>query len=206
MKLLKIIVALFVGMVVTAAAHAQSGKLNVNIQYAAATPVGSFKDVVDKTSFRGWTGSLLYGINDHISVGLGLGFHDFYRKYPRGLYKLSDGSDISAVLTYSIQTIPVLASAQYNFLPGKTIQPYVGVGVGGNLIVYKQYLGEFDNSKNKVGFAARPEAGLFIPFTKGENAWGLTASANYNYMPFSYNGLDNLNNWGVGIGAKFPLR
>jgi opacity protein-like surface antigen len=206
MKLLKIIVALFAGMVVTAAAHAQSGKLNVNIQYSAATPAGSFKDVVDKTSFRGWTGSLLYGINDHISVGLGLGFHDFYQKYPRGLYKLSDGSDISAVLTYSIQTIPVLASAQYNFLPGKTIQPYVGVGVGGNLIVYKQYLGEFDNSKNKVGFAARPEAGLFIPFTKGENAWGLTASAIYNYMPFSYNGLDNLNNWGVGIGAKFPLR
>jgi opacity protein-like surface antigen len=206
MKPLRIIVAALLGIIVTATTQAQTGKLNVNIHYSAATPTGSFKDFVDKTSFRGWTGSLLYGINNHISVGLGLGFHDFYQKYPRDVYKLSDGSDISAVVTNSVQTIPLLAAAQYNFLPGKAIQPYIGVGVGGNLVVYKQYLGEFADSKNKVGFAARPEAGLFIPFTKGENAWGISANAMYNYMPFSYNGVDNLNNWGVGIGARFPLR
>jgi opacity protein-like surface antigen len=206
MKTLRIIIVIISGIFITATAQAQAGGLSVNIHYSVATPTGSFKDIIDKTSYRGWTGSLLYGVSNRFSVGLGLGFHDFYQKYPRDVYKLSDGSDISAVVTNSIQTIPVMATAQFNLLPGGAIQPYVGVGVGGNVVMYKQYLGEFVDSKNKIGFAARPEAGFFIPFRKGENAWGLSANAIYNYMPFSYNGIDNLNNWGVGIGAKFPLR
>ena len=94
---------------------------------------------------------------------------------------------------------------QYRFLPGKTVQPYVGVGVGGNMVVFDQYLGEFENSKSSFKFAARPEAGLFIPFRR-EGPAGVHVFGAYNYMPYNTDGIDNLNSWGAGIGVKFPIR
>lgn len=201
----KIIAVLIAGLFSAGMVQAQQGELTLNLNYSISSPVGSFKDFVSKTSYRSWTGSVLYGINDKLSVGLGTGFQDFYEKYPRQTYKLDDGSDISAVLTNSVQSVPLLAEVQYKFTPNAAIQPYVALGVGGNMILYRQYVGEFDNSKNKFGFAARPEAGIYVPFRKGGPA-GLTLHADYNYMPVNYNGLDNMNNWGAGIGVKFPLR
>jgi opacity protein-like surface antigen len=200
-----LITSLLVLSSIPSGASAQERELQLDLNYSIGIPSGSFKtDAVDKTSFRGWTANLLYNINDHISVGLGTGFQDFYQKYPRAVYKL-DGGEVSAVLTNSIQTIPVLAEFQYRFLPGKTIQPYVGVGVGGNLIEYDQYLGEFENSRSDFKFAARPEAGVFIPFRK-EGPAGIHVFGAYNYMPYNTNGIDNLSNWGAGVGVKFPLR
>ncbi|WP_127130819.1 outer membrane beta-barrel protein [Pseudoflavitalea rhizosphaerae] len=184
--------------------QAQQGVTKLNIGYNIASPLGSFKDEVNKTSFRGWTANVLYGLTDKISIGLGTGYQDFYQKYPRANYKLEEGGDISAVVSNSIQVVPILATGQYNFLPEGRVQPYAGVGVGGNLVFYRQFLGEFSNSKTKFGFAVRPEAGLYIPFGKQSRS-GITLNANYNYMPFNYNGVKQLSNWGGGIGVKFPL-
>lgn len=184
--------------------QAQQGVTKLNIGYNIASPLGAFKDDVNKTSFRGWTANVLYGITDKISIGLGTGYQDFYQKYPRANYKLEEGGDISAVVSNSIQVVPILATGQYNFLPEGRVQPYAGVGVGGNLVFYRQFLGEFSNSKTKFGFAVRPEAGLYIPFGKQSRS-GITLNANYNYMPFNYNGVKQLSNWGGGVGVKFPL-
>ena len=187
------------------ATRAQERALQLDLNYSIGIPSGSFKtDAVDKASFRGWTANLLYNINNHLSVGLGTGFQDFYQKYPRAVYKMTDGSDVSAVLTNSIQTVPILAEVQYRFLPGKTVQPYVGVGVGGNMIMYDQYLGEFDNSRSDFKFAARPEVGLFIPF-RPDGPTGIHLFGAYNYMPYKEAGIDNLSNWGAGLGVKFAL-
>jgi opacity protein-like surface antigen len=187
-------------------ASAQERELQLDINYAIGIPGGSFKsDAVDKTSFRGWTANLMYNITDKISIGVGTGFQDFYQKYPRDVYKLSEGGEVSAVLTNSIQTIPVLAQFQYRLLPGKMVQPYVGVGVGGNMVVFDQYLGEFENSKSDFKFTARPEVGLYIPFRKDGPA-GIHIFGAYNYMPYKENGIDDLSNWGAGVGVKFPLR
>ena len=184
--------------------QAQQGVTKLNLGYNIASPLGSFKDEVNKTSARGWTASVLYGITDKISVGLGTGYQDFYQKYPRANYKLVEGGDISAVVSNSIQVVPILATGQYNFIPDGPVQPYAGVGVGGNLVFYRQFLGEFSNSKTKFGFAVRPEAGVYIPFGRQSRS-GITLNANYNYMPFNYNGVKQLSNWGGGIGVKFPL-
>src|SRR4051812_25169112 len=81
-------------------ARAQERAVQLDINYAIGIPGGSFKtDAVDKSSFRGWTANVLYNINNNISVGLGTGFQDFYQKYPRAVYKLNEGGEVSAVLT-----------------------------------------------------------------------------------------------------------
>ncbi len=188
-----------------AGAFAQENNLTLKLNYSVAVPTGSFKDVVGNTSYRGFGAELMYHTSDKFSVGVETGSQDFYEKYPRGLYKTGDGSDLSAVISNSVQTVPILLKGQYNFLPGKTIQPYVALAAGGNLITYNQYAGQFSSdSKSAFGFAARPEAGIYIPFGK-TSAAGFSIGAGYNYMPFKYNGITSLDNFTARAGISFPL-
>lgn len=204
MKFIKISSALFVFILSFSSLQAQKGKTSVGFDYTVALPMGTFKDHVSATSFRGVQASVLYGISNGFSIGFGTGFQDFYQKNPRQLYKLSDGSDISAVVTHSIQTIPLLAEAKYQFAYGAAVQPYVALGVGGNLISYSQLLGEFGGVQTKFGFAARPEAGLAVPFRKNGTA-GLTLGASYNIMPFNMDDFNDLNHLGLHAGVRLPL-
>ncbi|MEP7278297.1 MAG: outer membrane beta-barrel protein [Bacteroidota bacterium] len=181
------------------------GALTLKLNYSLGIPAGSFRDAVSNTSYRGFGAELMYHTSNQFSVGLETGSQDFYQKFPRQLYKGADGSDISAVLSNSIQTTPILIKAQYNFLAQKAVQPYVALAAGGNIIGYKQYAGEFGNgSKTKFSFAARPEAGFYIPLKKYSRA-GFSAGAGYNFMPFNYNGISNLNNITIRAGISFPL-
>ena len=205
MKNSKIIFLFALGLFAASFAQAQKGETKLDISYNVAVPTGSFKNLVPSTSYRGFQGSILYGVSDKLSVGFGTGFQDFYQKYDRQTYKFSDGSDVSAVLTYSIQTIPVLAQAKYNFTPGAAVQPYAALGVGGNVVTYNQLLGEFGGNEAMFRFAARPEAGVFVPFKKGGQS-GFTLGASYNVMPFSKDDFKNLNNLGLHSGISIPLR
>jgi len=184
---------------------AQTNDLTLKINYGAGIPVGSFKDVISNTSYRGFGAELMYHINKSVAVGLETGSQDFYQKYPRQLYKAGDGSDISAVLTNSIQAVPIMLKGQYNFLAGKAVQPYVALAAGGNIIRFNQYAGQFTNdAKTKFGFAASPEAGVYIPFGRYKRA-GFSVGAGYNFMPFNYSDISNLNNISAKVGISFPL-
>ena len=206
MKFTKISLALAVLFMGAAANAQQKGKTVMDLQYNVALPSGSLKKTIDETSLRGAQASILYGISDKLAIGFGTGFQDFYQKVPRQTYKLEDGSDLSAVRSFSIQTIPLLAQAKYQFNPGAAVQPYAALGVGGNLVSYNDMVGEFNlEQKAKFGFAARPEAGVYVPFRKGGET-GLTLGASYNFMPFNSSQFDNLNSIGIHAGVSFPLR
>ena len=206
MKKIKIvlitIIILLAGVINTSA---QRGELRMTAGIAGATPSGDFKDVVDKTSLRGADVNILYGINDKFSAGLNIGFQDFYQKFPRSVYKLSDGSDISAVLTNSIQTLPILATAKYSFLPQARVQPYATAGVGGAIVLNRQYIGEYPNETNKFSFAAKPGAGVYIPFRK-QGEVGVNLGVNYNYIAYKQDDISNLSYIGFTIGIGFPMR
>lgn len=205
MKYKKIILPLLAVVLLATAAQAQKGIAKLDAGYNVALPVGTFNNQLSNTSFRGFKASVLYGVSDKLSVGFGTGFQDFYQKNARQVYKLEDGSDVSAVLTHSIQTIPLLAQAKYSFTPGAAVQPYAALGIGGNLVAYNELLGEFGGQQTKFGFAARPEAGIYIPFKKGGES-GFLLGASYNIMPFKEAGFTNLNNIGVHAGVSIPLR
>lgn len=202
-KIMIALAALFIGM---AAQAQQKGKAQMDLQYNVALPSGSLKETITETSFRGAKASIHYGLSDKLALGFGTGFQDFYHKNSRQLYKMDDGSDLSAVRSFSIQTIPLLVQAKYQLNPGASIQPYLGLGVGGNLVSYNDLVGEFNlEQTTKFGFAARPEAGVFVPFRKnGESGFNLGAS--YNIMPFSSNQFSDLNSIGIQAGVSIPLR
>lgn len=205
MNIVKILSALLVSFFIAMNVSAQQGEVRMTASIAGAVPMGQFKDLVDKSSLRGLDINILYGVNDHLGIGLNVGFQDFYQKFPRGLYKLSDGSDISAVLTNSVQAIPFLATARYNFMSEGTIQPYVSAGAGGAAVLNKQYVGEYPNEMNKISFAARPSAGVYIPFKKGGET-GLNVVVNYTFIPYKQDDISNLSYLGFTLGIGFPMR
>jgi hypothetical protein len=206
MKNIKILSFLMIAVMTFAGLGANAQRVKLNINYGVGIPASaSFKDYVSNTSLRGWNANVTYELNDQLSLGLGVGSQSFYQRYPRAVYKTVDGSDLSAVVTNTVTSMPILFQGQFNLLPEAVVQPYVGLGVGANLVSYSQYFGEFANSRTKFGFAARPEAGVFIPVGRYRES-SIVIGGSYNYLPFKQDNIKNLNNIGIHAGFKFPLR
>ncbi|MES2890580.1 MAG: outer membrane beta-barrel protein [Bacteroidota bacterium] len=192
------------GLFATATAEAQRLKFALN--YNVAVPMSeSFKDYVSKTSLRGMQGAILYSFNEQIRAGLQVSYNDFYEKFPRQVYKGSDGSDISTVLTNTLQTLPIMVKGEYSFMKEARVQPYVGVGAGVNIVNFEQYLGEFPYAKYYTKAAFTVDVGILVPFRKEGNS-GFRLSTSYNYLPFNDEGIKNLNSWNVQAGVVIPLK
>lgn len=180
-------------------------RLKFNLGVNSGMPVGKFADFMGRNSFRGFHGGVNYLVTERLSVGLGVAYNDYYEKHPRRIYQSSEGT-VSAVVTNSVQTTPIMIKAAYDLTGQGWIRPYAGVGAGFNLINYRQYLGEFADGRNAFKPAFAADAGVNIPFNKTTRSAGINMGANFNFMPFDFDGLDNLNNWGLHLGVFFPMR
>lgn len=201
---IKVFIAVFSIVIIQNTALGQQGMWRITPGYSFGIPVGSFSDVLNETSPRGWSASILYSASDELSIGLATGFQDFYQKYPRAVLH-NDGSDISAVISNSIQTIPVMLKAKYLFRNEGTLQPFGAIAAGVNFSKYDKYYGQFVDSYSKVGFAAQPEAGLYIPVGTYKKT-GIEISAAYNVMPSKYVDVENLNHISIKAGVSIPLQ
>jgi len=209
MKQVRMIIAAFVLIVIgSTAANAQSGQLRLDLNYNYSLPLGSFKsDLVSHGSPRGFNGSLQYLINSKWAAGLGVGFQDYYQKYPRAVYQLDKTQSVSAVLSNSIQVMPILAKGTFMPMGGKgVVQPYKSVGAGAGIVDFKQYLGEFTSTnKSSASFAAQGGVGVLIPFGRLSSS-GINIGADYNYVPYKNFGYNNLSSMNFHAGVFFPLR
>src|SRR5215204_1144078 len=127
MNRFKSILFLVLGVTVSAVLHAQTieqaptyktpkGEVKANLYYNYGLPLGTFKsDFIKNNSPRGFSADVLYWFKPQWGVGGSIGYQDYYQKNARDTYKLSDGSDISAVVSHSMQLIPVVAKAMYMF-------------------------------------------------------------------------------------------
>ena len=185
-------------------ASSQQGTVKLNLAYKAAMPLGNFKNIADKVSFNGWEAGLMYGITDQISLGVQTGFQDFYKKYDREVLH-EPGSDLSAVITNSVQLMPLLVKGSYAFSENNVVRPYVALGVGGNLVQYRKYYGQFADSRSKLSFMAQPELGITMPVGPYKRT-GLFLAASYNYIPFMYNDANGFSHAAIKAGVTIPLR
>ena len=180
-------------------------ELQVSLDYNVNIPTGAFKDFVTHPAYKGFTAGLAYPLNDQLSVGLSFGYNDYYQKYPRQVYADGHGSDISAVVSNSIQQLPLLVTANYTLSKKGVIRPYVGAGAGLNFVDFDQYLGEFDDPHSRTKLALRGEAGILIPLSSYSST-AIKIGGSYNYAPFNSYGVSNLDTWGVQAGIRFPLK
>jgi len=220
MKRIKISLLIVVISVAAAGLHAQTieqapvykttkGEVKVNLFYNYGFPLGSFKnDLIKNASPRGFNADVLYWFKPKWGVGGSVGYQDYYQKNPRNVYKLSDGSDISAVVSHSVQLMPIIAKAMYmpNAENSSAIQPYVSAGAGISLVNFSEYLGEFSSANaTNAKFTAQAGAGIKIPFGKNDRA-GFLAGATYNFTPYNKYDLKTISTIGLQAGLQFKLK
>jgi len=183
--------------------QAQKGSTRLEVSYTVGLPAGNLKHLVDETSFRGAEIGVLFGLNYQLSLGFQTGQQDFYQKFPRQVYHES-GSDLSAVVTHSIQVNPIMAKLRYTSA-GSAVQPFASLAAGANLVRYTKYYGVFEDGRSKIGFAAQPEIGVRIPFGAAKRS-AFQLAAGYNYMPFRHNDADGLHHAVLKAGLSFSLK
>jgi hypothetical protein len=184
------------------------GKAKLGLGYSYGLPLGSFKtDVISEASPRGFNGDLMFTINRKWSAGIGFGFQDYYQKYPRAVYETGNHEATSAVVSNSVQMLPVLAKGVFTPLGAKGgfVQPYISAGAGLNFIDFRQYLGEFGSGISTASFMMQGGAGIMIPFAK-HSASGFNIGADYNYVTYQKYGYSTMNNLSFHAGIHFPLR
>src|SRR3954454_20077689 len=127
-KRVVILMTLFAACVISMSAFAQD-KFKTELSYNVSVPVGSFKnDYIGKTSFRGGIGEISYAFNPKFSLGLQSGYQNYYQKYGRQVYKLDGNQTVSAVLTNSMDIVPLVLRGTFYPLGANAtsiVQPYV---------------------------------------------------------------------------------
>ncbi|MEO9021643.1 MAG: outer membrane beta-barrel protein [Ginsengibacter sp.] len=206
MKTIKIMVAALGLFLISQSATAQKKNLKLDLNYNYSMPVSGFNsDLVRDHSPRGFMAALMYPFNDKLSAGLELGFQDYYQKYPRQLYTIGKSQNVSAVLSNSIQTTPVLLKAKYFPLTTLFLKPYLSVGAGANIVDFKQYLGQFGSGQTNVNFRAQGGLGVLIPFTKVSPS-GINIGATYDYAPYNRLGYKDLSTVNIQAGVTINLK
>lgn len=187
--------------------NAQKGDLILDLKYNYSLPVGGFnKDLISNSSPRGFEGAIMYQVNDRWSAGLGFGYQDYYEKFPRDIYSTSKTEDISAVITNSIQTTPIMLKAQWTPVENTArIKPYLSLGAGANIVNFDQYLGQFASGGASVNFIGQAGLGVKIPFDKIGN-YAFTIGSNYNYAPYKKYGYKDLSSVNVQAGFSIKMR
>ena len=197
---------LVVSILFTQSLIAQKNPLTLELNYNYSMPLSGFKsDLVSNSSPRGFRGSIMYPFNSKIAAGVQFGFQDYYQKYARGTYHSGPSQDISAVISNSIQTTPIIVKAKYYPLTESYVKPYISAGAGGNLVNFKQYFGEFGSTQTNFGFLAEAGVGVMVPFKKMSTS-GFFIGGTYDYAPYNKNGYKDLNSINFQAGVNFEIR
>lgn len=189
-------------------ANGQDRNFEFNLNYNLGFPLGTFNSgLINNTSPRGFSGNIMYNFTPHFAAGLMAGFQDYYQMFPRQLYNTGKTEQTSAVLTNSIQIVPIMARATYSPLNNlnSRVVPYVSLAAGFNFINNNQYLGEFSNGSDaSAKFGGQAGLGVKIPVGRNRT-WGFNVGGTYNLTPYNKFGVGNLNTANVYGGVYLGL-
>jgi hypothetical protein len=205
-KHLLIVIVTFVAGLLSVSAQ---DRVKMEVGYNVSVPLGSLKsNYVSNTSFRGFTGELSFAINPKFSLGLHSGYQSYYEKLGRQLYKTGENETTSAVVTNTLEIIPLIVRGTYYPQGGATssIQPYLSGGAGVNMVSYSQYLGQFADNQASLPIAAEAGAGVLVPFGNRFNRSAFKIGATYNFAAYNKNNISNLSSVGAHAGIVFALK
>lgn len=200
MKKIIITALLIVGF--TISSNAQSSFWSIN--WPISTGIGSQKDFIGETSFRGIDVDGRSFVNDNISIGGNISWHVF-KEVLRDLPPLEiekDGikGDISGTQYRYLNILPILANAHYYVDKSGDLNLYLGIGLGTVYVEERTDIGltSFQNDSWRFGF--QPEIGMFFPF--GISTTGANVSLKYLYGTSSSD-LNAISMLSLNIGIGF---
>ncbi len=146
-----------------------SGQSYTSANYHISAPLGSSKDFVDLTSFRGFSLDYNSMVSENLSVGVHTSFTTFYQVVEQGRVELQNGLITGKQYNY-LNTMPLLLSFRY-FVEKEKFIPYGGIGIGTMWAKHRTDMGTYSAYTDTWHFAVSPEVGVILPvdFSLGIN-------------------------------------
>ena len=175
MKKMKILIISVFALITSVSAFGQG--FYTNLGYDVSFPMGNTKDFTSPASFRGFTFSGGYFINDNLAVEFRWSWHVFYEEIPFDVYEEGTRA-ISGKQYRSINAFPMTFGAKY-FFSDDGFRPYVGFGVGPYKTRKRTEMGIYYVEDRNWHFGLTPELGFVYNFSTGV---GIMTNVRYDYM------------------------
>lgn len=168
-----------------------------NLTYDISIPMGATKQLVDKTSFRGFGIDGRGFINQNVTLGGSWSWNVFYEKRDNEYYSIDTRTIHGNQYRYS-NAMPFMFTSHYYFGEDAGIRPYFGTGAGTIWKEERVNIGTYSVTDNSWQFGVTPEVGVYLPV--GTTAF-IFLNAKYTYgvktsklEPTSYLNI------GIGLG------
>ena|SRR5688572_9684333 len=148
-----------------------------SIEYSMGFGTGNMSAFVKPASFRGFTFDLRKMVQPNVGVGIELGWNVFYDELPNDVYTIGNTSYSGKQYHYD-NKFPMLASADYYFMPGDRVNPFVGFGLGTLFSMRTTDMGQYRFEDEGWHFAVKPEAGVLFEVNP---SMGFSVTAKYYY-------------------------
>lgn len=168
---------------------------HISVQYDMSFGTGDLGNYISAWSFRGASAQYRYAVTHNILVGIDAGWNVFYEKM--GYDSYTSGTKTITGVQYRYQNeVPLLAAADYVFMPEKNVQPYIGVGIGTIYSERQTWMGVWGVEQNPWQFALKPEVGLMYKISFGT---ALKLGLKY-YNGFKAGDLENQGYFTIAVG------
>ncbi len=132
-----------------------------SVTYQLSFPFGNTYQYTGVVSWRGLGLDLQWMVHPKVAVGLLFAWNVFYVNTNNVIsYK---GVDISGNQDRSLNVFPLLVDVRYMGGEQEELRPFVGVGVGGEIITQRLELGLAAAQSTTFNFALAPELGVLLP-------------------------------------------
>lgn len=169
-----------------------------SMQYSVGFGTGDMGEFIEKTSWRGISFEFRNFVSPNVGLGIESGMNTFYENKDYDTY--TDGTiSLSGVQYRYINTVPILAAADYYFQPDAQINPFFGLGIG---TIYNRRdldMGLYTVEDEAWQFALRPELGVLVNVSEGLD---LMLGAKY-YAGFKSGDMEAQNYFTINLGFNF---
>ncbi len=167
-----------------------------SVTYQVSLPTGDTKNLVEKTSFRGFGIEGRKFVDNNVSIGGGVHWNVFYEKKDKLTTEIDNVTLTGTHYNY-INAFPFLVNAAYYFNEGSYFRPYLAFNTGVTYTIYRKDVSLYTIKEEPWKFAVVPELGFLFETYGGAN---FTINFRYNYGMETSNS-DPLSYFGVNVGV-----
>ncbi len=160
-----------------------AGKTLVAANWEISAPLSDLKTFTPDWSFRGFSVEGRYMVTPKLSLGGSLAINRFTTTNMNGQVDIANGTITGPVFRY-FDAFAIRALAHYYFTEG-TVQPYIGVGIGGVWAYSYQQVVDLGWSTDNFNFIVDPEIGVLWQLMSGPTSLHLNLAVRYTYTTAS---------------------
>lgn len=169
-----------------------------SLQYSIGFGTGNTNEFISAPSFRGISFEYRKFITPNHAIGFETSYNFFYEKKDYATYT-DDNQSLSGIQFRYLHSLPILAAYDYYFKPNQKYNPFVGAGIGCNILDQRVDMGIYSFTNDAVQFAFRPEVGVLIQANRNLD---LIVAAKY-FVSTKGNDMDGQNYLTINLGFAF---